>query len=997
MNVNELQVIGFAKEKRTIDGVIATDRGEDLAGLLEGATGEEVMVVDLERVSPDDLPRLVHEYKQLKRKEKGIYYAARGEAKRWGGFIDPRLFGSDREVVDSPVLVGSKSLFAKAYGGKDLDETPSRAVAYSLLREGAKFRRLETSATWKEGKRGRAAWNYRVKAPARHLLSGGFFRGLIAGKDPRREMTTRFLMLLFGLFALLYMPYASRDHGISGDEYVDHQHAMLVLDYFKTGNKAALDQPKTMLHLYGNIAQVAAAAAAEAIGAEDVYRVRHAICALTGAAGIIFLGLLGLRLGGGACGLLSMILLFLSPRYLGHSMNNLKDIPFAVGYIVSIYYFIRLFDRFPTVKLRHAIGAIAGIALALGTRSGGLLLFPYLLMYGGLFYALRVGWKECLRIGRHWREIENILGVIAIVLVGGYLLSILCWPFALARPFSNVLLSLREFTNLSIGLRTIFEGKQVMSNMLPAHYAPKYLLIAAPLAVVIGWVGYLIRAATRRREFGLNDFFLLFALVFPVFWVIHKNSNLYGGIRHMLFVMPVMAVLAACFWSRLMAGCRPARIVSWATVVALLLLPLRHAARNYPNEYVYFNELAGGLRGAYGDYETDYYYNSLKEAAEWFKANVDYKGRPVTIITNHSANMQHYFRADTNVKVIYGRYYEKFGKDWDYMIYANVYINDYQLKNGLFPVQEGLLHAVEADGLPMSFVGERLSKKDLEAMRLLDAGDYPGAIRVLEEYLTEHPWNEEMWMRLARLYYASRQPENAVRTANEALKRQPQLMDALTVKALNEVELGRLREAHQTVDRMLEQNDASSSAYYMKGLAYSKEYKEREAIEQLNKALRYNPQNDQALVLAGNILSRNGSHAQAIPLFESAVQLKKADETTFLALAECYSRTGKQERYQQFVALLERDGKDRAALAKLKVRDLLLQQKTAEASALMENAPGINEDDPGWLLLLAIRDFQLGRAGESAARLERVLRLTPRDLDALKLQEQLLRARGASL
>lgn len=45
-------------------------------------------------------------------------------------------------------------------------------------------------------------------------------------------------------------------------------------------------------------------------------------------------------------------------------------------------------------------------------------------------------------------------------------------------------------------------------------------------------------------------------------------------------------------------------------------------AKNHPNDYVYFNELVGGLHGAYGDYETDYYYNALKKGDGWFKKNV---------------------------------------------------------------------------------------------------------------------------------------------------------------------------------------------------------------------------------------------------------------------------------------------------------------------------------------------------------------------------------------
>ena len=43
------------------------------------------------------------------------------------------------------------------------------------------------------------------------------------------------------------------------------------------------------------------------------------------------------------------------------------------------------------------------------------------------------------------------------------------------------------------------------------------------------------------------------------------------------------------------------------------------------------------------------------------------------------------------------------------MIFDNVYINSFQLKNGLFPVKEGFLYSVDADGLPMCVVGERTS------------------------------------------------------------------------------------------------------------------------------------------------------------------------------------------------------------------------------------------------------------------------------------------------
>ena len=396
----------------------------------------------------------------------------------------------------------------RAYAGNDLDGNLLRAVSYSLQKAFVKFDTLEAAITWKEAENvSDPALNYFWKIPFRFLTTGRFFSTLFdVSSRARRDMTYRMLMLLFGLFVFFYMPYISKDYGISGDEFVDHRHSGYVLDFFTKGDKAALNQPKTALHLYGNSMQVVAAVVANIIGADDVYAVRHVVCALVGVLGVITIGLFGLRFGGGLCGLISMLLLFFSPRFFGHSMNNLKDIPFAVGYLVAIFYFVRMFDRYPVVKLRHMIGAMLGIALALGTRSGGLLLFPYLLMYGGLFYILLVGFKEFYKFMKYRKEVENILFLIVLVLFVGYFLSIITWPFALARPFANVVVSLKEFTNYNIGLRTIFEGKQMMSNMLPVHYAPKYLMIGSPLVVVIGFIGSLFFMVFRKREFSLPSF-----------------------------------------------------------------------------------------------------------------------------------------------------------------------------------------------------------------------------------------------------------------------------------------------------------------------------------------------------------------------------------------------------------------------------------------------------------------------------------------------------------
>jgi hypothetical protein len=59
---------------------------------------------------------------------------------------------------------------------------------------------------------------------------------------------------------------------------------------------------------------------------------------------------------------------------------------------------------------------------------------------------------------------------------------------------------------------------------------------------------------------------------------------------------------------------RAGRALVAAVVVACCLDLAVTMHRLHPHEYVYFNRLIGGLGGAQGNYDTDYYGNTFKEA-----------------------------------------------------------------------------------------------------------------------------------------------------------------------------------------------------------------------------------------------------------------------------------------------------------------------------------------------------------------------------------------------
>lgn len=969
-----------------------TLKQEEYIRIIEEAKSDLIVFVDEERVPFNLLHTIIQQYKNSG--EKGIGYVVSEKRKTGKGKLR-NFWGTDSEILQSPLLIGNRSVFLQAYGGNELGNGIIASVAYSLLKVGkVQFYAMRGECVPKNSavpaiKKWNIWINYGVRLPFRYLFSGEFFRSFgIANNRVQRDMVFRMLFLLISCFIFLYMPIVSRDYGVTGDEFVDHRHAGYVLDYITKGDKAALDQPKTALHLYGNSVQVVAAALIRWFNIEDYYEFRHIVGGCIGALGILFVGLMGLRWGGGLCGLISLLLMLFTPRYFGHSMNNLKDVPFAVGYMISLFYTVRLFDFYPFFRLRHVIGLILGITLALGTRSGGLVLYPMIFMYAGLYYIQCCGIRNFYKFGKYAKVVGRILFVLFLVFVGSYFLSILLWPYALQKPFTGVVDSLVKFTNYSVGLRTIFDGEQMMSNMLPWKYAPKYLCIGMPVVILTGFFAYMLYMLVRKREFSLISFFFLFAAIFPVYWVIHSHSNLYGGIRHLLFVMPPMVVIAGRFWSEIINWCRGYwKFVLVFIFLALLSLPVSHALRNHPGEYVYFNEFIGGLKGAYGDYETDYYFNSLKKSADWFKKNVLPglpKDKKTTIVTQAADIVDYYFRKDTNIRVIYSRYYEKYSKDWDYAIFGNAYISSHQLKNQLFP-PDGLLFAPTVDGYPMSCVLKRDTKMELQGFQLEKEQKYKEAIQVFQRYCDIYPQNEEVWARLGKLYYLTGQIEEAKKAFERALNLYPDLNEALYISALVNIDLKDFQAARTYVDKMLAVNASAVDALYLKALIFYKQKQYKQAVDVLNRLLSYRIDFDRAHLLAGDIFRDSGNFAQAVKMYEQARKYRD----NIVAVVQSADMWVRLKEYSKAEALLEGALKVQSSyypIYKVMARMFIQRNQLQEAGSVLKQLENINNDAELWVLRAMYFEC-MNNQEEKQKMLEQALKIDSGNAEVLRMRK----------
>lgn len=96
------------------------------------------------------------------------------------------------------------------------------------------------------------------------------------------------------------------------------------------------------------------------------------------------------------------------------------------------------------------------------------------------------------------------------------------------------------------------------------------------------------------------------------------QPNVYGGMRHFLFLWPAVGILAGLGAAGLAAEASPENRITTAVALAVvLLLPVREMARLHPYELAYYNTLVGGVGGASQRYWTDYPMSSYKEAIAW--------------------------------------------------------------------------------------------------------------------------------------------------------------------------------------------------------------------------------------------------------------------------------------------------------------------------------------------------------------------------------------------
>ena len=575
------------------------------------------------------------------------------------------------------------------------------------------------------------------------------------------------------LVLLLIMFKGGWDGGISGDEYLHFDQSVFVYDYFATHGKdtSALNTPQTYLKYYGQSFDNLTTILIRWFKVEDIYLFRHLSNSFAGWLTVGVTAFFAVWLSGYRAGILVILLFAISPTFLGHAQNNLKDVPFALGYIASIFFTQRFLFNGNKPKNRDFILLIVSIALSISIRPGGLLLICYLLFFLLLYFLFQ--YISVFQIDKHL--LRNRLLQSFLISFTAWFFSIVLWPYAQHNPVLNVFKSYEMMTQYPITLQQVFEGKIEWSDFMPWYYLPKYMAITIPLIIFTGLAAFAVlsKQIIKNGKF-LHYGFLIFSILFPIVFVIYEKSNLYGSWRHFLFVYPSIVLLSAIGFTTLFNYLKNKYILSGAILVALFLAfhPARFMVLNHPYYYLYYNQLTGGLKGAYAKYETDYYYHTIRQGSEWLSGYLKNNKQETHLKIAGNFPVAWYFRDQPDIQTFYCQYDQRSQKDWDYMVVANSYIPVNQLKSGLWPPKNAI-HVIYADDVPVCAVLKRESKSDLQGYEAFKRGDIPESKADFAKALKINTQDELTFYNFAATMVKEGKIDSAKILLNEALKINP--------------------------------------------------------------------------------------------------------------------------------------------------------------------------------------------------------------------------------
>jgi hypothetical protein len=275
----------------------------------------------------------------------------------------------------------------------------------------------------------------------------------------------------------------------------------------------------------------------------------------------------------------------LYPYLFGHGMVNVKDIPYLSAYLLCTFLSIRLARH----HLDGATGSLRadGLALVLATALLASIRIPGLLIVAQYLFTFALVDRATGSASPPRAPLlraRSVTGFLAILLA----LVVAAYPVMWLDPLGGLIGAAEYMGGHPWVGCTLTWGTCMDAQDLPASYVPGWLVVKLPLLVLLGLAAApfaypRIAPDPLRRVAFLT---LVFGAFYLVAWAVLARTPLYDETRQLLFVYPLMFLLACV---ALHALSRPLSLAAAALSVALFAWD---DVALHPYQYVWFNGAA---------------------------------------------------------------------------------------------------------------------------------------------------------------------------------------------------------------------------------------------------------------------------------------------------------------------------------------------------------------------------------------------------------------------
>jgi len=225
----------------------------------------------------------------------------------------------------------------------------------------------------------------------------------------------------------------------------------------------------------------------------------------------------------------------------------------------------------------------------------------------------------------------------------------LTWPGLWGNPLTGLGESLVSNTSFSWGGRTLFIGNLYKPQELPFFYLPYLMAVQFTLPVLIlFFLGLFKLSFNKTRNVDDNSLLVIFSAwyLLPFISSILLKPAIYHNFRHFLFITPPLFFVAGLGIELILDNIQNKAIL--ILFVFLILFPgVKGIINLHPYQYIYYNQLVGGLNNVHNKFETDYWGSSYREVTLYL--NQIAPQNATVLVKGPDHIVQDYGRRDLNI------------------------------------------------------------------------------------------------------------------------------------------------------------------------------------------------------------------------------------------------------------------------------------------------------------------------------------------------------------